>query len=346
MIIRRVTQAAGPLLAVHGGAGPLRADLVRPEHEEGRRAGLRQALAAGWRVLAAGGPALDAAQAAVVALEDHPLFNAGRGSVLTALARVEMDASIMCGRTLRAGALCGSRRLRNPVSAARLLLEEGRVFCEAAAVEAWLSARGLILKDPVWFITAERMAQLEAARERGRVLLDHAAETAGAEAQTAQAAGSGDDGGTVGAAARDAAGDLAAATSTGGMTNKHPGRIGDSPVIGAGTYADNRSLAVSGTGAGEAFIRGVFAHEAEARLRLAGQDLAAACAGALERVRELGGEGGCAAVDAAGAALAFNSEGMYRAWVDPAAGRWGLAIFQEEELEGGRLEELLELERR
>ena len=332
-MISRTVAGPGPLLVIHGGAGPLRADLTRPEHLEGRCAGLRAALAAGWRVLAGGGPALETAQAAVESLEEHALFNAGRGSVLSAQGWVEMDASLMCGRTRRAGALCGARRLRSPIRAARRLLEEGRVFCEAGAVEAWLASQGEELMDPAWFVTAERVAQLEAARAAGLSLLDHAGE--------AQAIVSGEDGGTVGAAARDAAGDLAAATSTGGMTNKPPGRIGDSPVIGAGTYADNRSLALSGTGAGEAFIRTVFAHEAEARLRLLGQGLAEACAGALERVREIGGEGGCVALSRDAGVLAFNSQGMYRAWVDPARGRWGLAIFAEDELEGGRLEELL-----
>ena len=348
------TRAAGPLLVVHGGAGPLRADLSRPDSLAGRKDGLRQALAAGWRVLAAGGPALDAVQAAVEALEDHPLFNAGRGSVLSALGVVEMDASLMCGRTLRAGALCGSRRLRNPIRAARRMLEAGRVFSDAQPVEAWLGAQGEVLKAPAWFLTRERVEQLEAARGTGRALLDHAGEVAAANPAAghskdddAGTVGAGaarpvdDDAGTVGAAARDAAGDLAAATSTGGMTNKLPGRIGDSPVIGAGTYADNRSAALSATGVGEAFIRTVFAHEVEARVRLAGQSLEVACAAALERVAAVGGEGGCVAVGLAGAVLAFNSQGMYRGWVDPASGRWGLAIFGEDELEGGTLADLL-----
>ncbi|MFA7331341.1 MAG: isoaspartyl peptidase/L-asparaginase [Candidatus Delongbacteria bacterium] len=332
MKLQAVTAAAGPLLVVHGGAGPLRADLSRPESLTGRQDGLRQALAAGWRVLAAGGSALDAVQAAVEALEDHPLYNAGRGSVLSSQGVVEMDAALMDGRDLRAGALCGARRLRNPIRAARRLLEEGRVFSEARAVEDWLAARGLVLQDPDWFRTEERAAQLAAAQAGGHVLLDHAGAAAPARD---------DDAGTVGAAARDAAGDLAAATSTGGMTNKPAGRIGDSPVIGAGTYADNRSLAVSATGVGEAFIRTVFAHELEARVRLGGQSLEEAVSAALERVAEVGGEGGCVSVGRDGAALAFNSQGMYRAWVDPAAGRWGLAIFGEDELQGGPLADLL-----
>lgn len=328
-MITRVAAAGGPLLALHGGAGPLRADLTRPEFHAGRREGLRLALAAGWRVLAAGGAALDAVQAAVMALEDHPLYNAGRGSVLNAEGVVEMDASIMDGATRRAGALCGARRLRHPVSAARRLLEEGRVLALATGVEDRLGAAGEELMDPSWFVTPERAAQLDAARAAGRTLLDHAGEMARDP--------SGDDAGTVGAVARDATGALAAATSTGGMTNKPAGRVGDSPVIGAGTWADSRGVAVSATGVGEAFLRTAFAHEVDARVRLAGQSLAEAVAAALEQVREVGGEGGCVALGAAGAVLAFNSQGMYRAWVDPAAGRWGLAIFGEMELDGGPL---------
>jgi isoaspartyl peptidase/L-asparaginase-like protein (Ntn-hydrolase superfamily) len=320
---------SGPLLLIHGGAGPIRADMTSEELVRGRMAGLRAALAAGWRILAAGGPALAAVQEAVMALEDDPLYNAGRGSVLNEAGEVELDASLMCGRTRRAGALCGARRLRHPVRAAWRLLEAGRVLGAGAAVEEWLAARGEELADPAWFVTRERQAQLADARGRGRVLLDHAGERKG-----------GDDAGTVGAVARDLVGDLAAATSTGGMTNKPRGRIGDSPVIGAGTYADNRSLALSATGAGEAFLRAVFAHEAEARLRLGGQDLAAACAAALADVAELGGEGGCVALSADRGVLAFNSQGMYRAWADPASGRWGLAIFEEDLLEGGELRQL------
>lgn len=318
------------LLVLHGGAGPIRAELVDPLALAERRAGLRQALAAGWRVLASGGPALDAVQEAVQALEEHPRYNAGRGSVLDALGCVEMDASLMCGRERRAGALCGARRLRNPIAGARRLLEEGRVFVQAQAVESWLEGQGLELKEPGWFITEERVRQLEAARRGGRAVLDHAGgDIAG-----------GDDGGTVGAAARDHLGHLAAGTSTGGMTNKAPGRIGDSPVIGAGTWADDGSVALSATGVGEAFIRSAFAHEVEARVRLAGQCLEDAVAASLERVVACQGEGGCVALDAQGGLLAWNTQGMYRGWVDAASGRWGLAIFDEEELEGGTLGDL------
>jgi len=321
------------LLVIHGGAGPIRAELLDPVALAERKEGLRLAVAAGWRVLRGGGPALDAAQEAVVALEEHPRYNAGRGSVLGALGQVEMDASLMCGSTRGAGALCGARRLRNPILAARHLLDAGRVFCQAPAVESWLGAQGLELMEPGWFITEERVAQLEAARGTGRALLDHAGE--------AILTRGGDDGGTVGAAARDARGHLAAGTSTGGMTNKSPGRIGDSPVIGAGTWADDASIALSATGVGEAFIRSAFAHEVEARVRLAGESLHQAVGAALERVVACQGEGGCVALGAAEGLLAWNTQGMYRAWADAASGRWGLAIFDEEELDGGRLEDLI-----
>lgn len=319
------------LLVVHGGAGPIRAELVDSIALAERRAGLRQALAAGWRVLKSGGAALDAVQEAVRALEEHPRYNAGRGSVLDALGVVEMDASLMCGRDRRAGALCGARRLRNPILGARRLLEDGRVFVQARAVESWLEEQGLELKEPGWFITEERVRQLEAARGTGRSLLDHAGEALD---------GGGDDGGTVGAAARDSHGHLAAGTSTGGMTNKAPGRIGDSPVIGAGTWADDTSVALSATGEGEAFIRSVFAHEVEARVRLAGEDLAQAVGAALARVVDCQGEGGCVALGQKEGVLAWNTQGMYRGWVDASTGRWGLAIFDEEELEGGTVDQL------
>jgi L-asparaginase / beta-aspartyl-peptidase len=326
-----VTQIRGPVLAIHGGAGALRRDIQGdPVLLEGRCAGLRRALAAGWRILSAGGPALDAVQAAVEELEDDPHFNAGRGASLDELGRVRLDASIMCGRERRAGALCAAERLRHPVAGARRLLEEGLVLAEGREVEERLCRAGLEGMPPGWFVTPARRAQLEAALAAGETRLDHSGESAAAGRT-----------GTVGAAARDAAGHLAAATSTGGMTAKRAGRIGDSPVIGAGTWADDRSLALSATGMGEAFLRTAFAKEVADRLLLAGQSLGEACAAALAEVSALGGEGGCAAVDRFGrVALPFSSAGMYRGWTDIAAGRWRLAIFEEAVLQEGPLEDL------
>jgi len=327
-----VSTSGTPALAVHGGAGALRRDIQGdPALLEGRCEGLRLGLAAGWRVLAAGGSSLDAAQAAVEALEDHPLFNAGRGSSLDELGRVRQDASIMRGSDRRAGALCGAARLRHAVAGARRLLEEGWVLVEGRAVEERLGRAGLELMPAEWFVTPARLRQLEAALAAGETRLDHSGESAAA-ART----------GTVGAAALDAAGHLAAATSTGGMTAKPAGRIGDSPVVGAGTWADDRSLALSATGVGEAFLRTAFAKEVADRMLFAGSTLDEACAAALLEVAAVGGEGGCAAVDRAGrVALPFNSAGMYRGWIDPAAGRWRVAIFEEAVLREGSLEELL-----
>lgn len=259
------------------------------------------ALAAGRAVLAAGGAALDAVVAAVAVLEDHPEFNAGRGSALTTAGRVEMDASVACGATGRAGAVAGVTGIRHPVAAARAVLENGRhVLLAAAGAEAFAQEAGLEFCDPDWFVTERRRLDGE------------------------QAAGSQ---GTVGAVALDAGGHLAAATSTGGRTGQLPGRVGDSPLLGAGTWADDRTCAVSGTGAGEAFIRAAFAHEVDARLRLVpGTDLAGAAAAALALVGRAGGRGGCIALDAAGRlAMPFTTAAMHRGYTRGLSGPFLLA---------------------
>ncbi|MDP4022565.1 isoaspartyl peptidase/L-asparaginase [Methylobacterium sp. NEAU 140] len=291
--------AAGFVLAVHGGAGtiPREAD---PARAAGYRAGLERALRAGHAILARGGGARDAVIAAVCILEDDPLFNAGRGSVLTAAGGIEMDAAVMDGRTGEAGAVAGVTGLRNPIVAARAVLEaSGHVLMIGPGAEAFARARGVETAGPDYFLTPARRDQLRAAQSAGTTALDHdgAAGTVG----------------TVGAVARDATGALAAATSTGGLTNKRPGRVGDSPLIGAGTYADT-SVAVSCTGTGEAFIRAVLAHDIAARLRYAAQSLDAAVAGAIrDGLDARGGRGGVIALDRhGGAALRFNTEGMYR----------------------------------
>lgn len=322
-----------PVIALHGGAGALRLDLTDATLVDGRCAGLKAGLAAGWRLLHAGGSALDAVQAAVEVLEDDPLYNAGRGASLDADGLAALDASIMCGAGRRAGGLCGARSLRHPIAGARRLLEEGLVLAEARDLEERLGELGLERMEPEWFVTKARLAQLELARRRGVALLDHSGESALALEK-----------GTVGAVARDGNGHLAAATSTGGMTNKKPGRVGDSPVIGAGTWADDRSLALSATGAGEAFLRTAFAKEVADRVLFGGASLWEACAAALAEIAALGGDGGCVAVDRHGrVALPFNSEGMYRAWIDRQTGRWRVAIFGEACLREGPVEELLDL---
>ena len=287
-------------IAIHGGAGTLpRADMSA-EAERRYRSGLREAIDAGFAVLQGGGTSMDAVTRAVVLLEDNPLFNAGKGAVFTLDGRNELDASIMDGSTLRAGAVSGVTRIRNPVTLARAVMEKSEhVMLAGTGAEEFAAAQGFSFVPQSYFHTPERWQQLERIR-RG---------DAGLSALTISHIG------TVGAVAVDAHGGLAAATSTGGMTGKRYQRIGDSPIIGAGTYADNRSCAVSATGHGEVFIRTVVAHDICARMRFGGRSIGAAVREVvLGELPPLGGEGGVIAIDARGEiAIEFNSEGMFRA---------------------------------
>jgi L-asparaginase / beta-aspartyl-peptidase len=287
-------------MAIHGGAGTLpRAEMGR-EAEIQYRAGLSEAIDAGFAVLRAGGSSIDAVTRAVVLLEDNPLFNAGRGSVFTIDGRNELDASIMDGDSLRAGAVCGLTRIKNPIELARAVMERSEhVMLAGAGAEEFASSCGIAFVPQSYFFTPERWRQLERIRsgESGRSALSisHV--------------------GTVGAVALDARGRLAAATSTGGMTGKRFHRIGDSPIIGAGTYADDRSCAVSATGHGEIFIRCAVAHDICSRVRFGGRSLSEAVREVvLEELPARGGEGGVVAIDALGKiAVEFNSEGMFHA---------------------------------
>ncbi len=285
-------------IAIHGGAGTLpRADMT-PAQEAAYRAGLAAALDAGFAVLDGGGSSLDAVTTAVRILEDDPLFNAGRGAVLTHEATVELDASIMDGRGLAAGAIAGVAHVKNPIGLARAVMEHSaHVMLIGAGAEEFAHARGLELVPNDYFKTDVRKAQLR------RVLVGDPRPANELSAL-----------GTVGAVARDRAGNLAAATSTGGMTGKRYGRVGDSPIIGAGTYADNRACAVSATGHGEFFIRTAVAHDIYARVAYGGATLQeAADAVVLGRLAPLGGEGGIIAVAADGQlVVSFNCEGMFR----------------------------------
>jgi L-asparaginase / beta-aspartyl-peptidase len=270
------------------------------ERESRYRAGLAAALDAGFAVLQAGGTSLDAVTRAVVVLEDNPLFNAGRGSVFTLDGHNELDASIMEGSTLRAGAVCGVTHIRNPIELARTVMEHSQyVMLSGAGAEEFALSRGLALVPRSYFHTPERWRQLERIRsgdaELSALTISHV--------------------GTVGAVARDGDGHLAAATSTGGMTGKRYDRIGDSPIIGAGTYADDRSCAVSATGHGEVFIRAAVAHDICSRIRFGGRTLGeAAREVVLEELPAMRGEGGIIGIDVAGEiAMEFNSEGMFRA---------------------------------
>jgi len=275
-------------IVVHGGAGGSISD---PDRAERMRAGAATAVEAGHAVLAAGGAALDAVEAAVVVLEDDAEFNAGRGAALTEYGRVELDASIMEGTTRAAGAVAAVRGVRNPVRAARAVLADGRhvLLVGPAAIE-FAATAGLAFESETWFVT-----------ERERLALGAEGDAAGAH-------------GTVGAVALDRSGGLAAATSTGGVSGQRLGRVGDSPLIGAGTWADE-NVAVSCTGHGEAIIRTALAHEVHALLIHTGLGLRDACAQAIESLARVGGEGGLIAVRADGEVAArFNSDTMTRGW--------------------------------
>ncbi len=287
-------------LAIHGGAGTLPRSELSTEMEREYRAALREALEAGRTILARGGTSLDAVTQAVVALEDCPLFNAGRGAVFTHDGHNELDASIMNGATLAAGAVCGLTRIANPIALARRVMEHSDyVMLSGAGAEEFAALQGFAFVPPEYFRTEARWQQLQRILEGDRTLspltISHT--------------------GTVGAVAVDTHGDLAAATSTGGMTGKRFNRIGDSPLIGAGTYADNRSCAVSATGHGEKFICAAVAHDIAARMRFGGRDLRTAVHEVVhQELTAINGEGGVIAVDHSGAiSMQFNSQGMFRA---------------------------------
>jgi L-asparaginase/beta-aspartyl-peptidase (threonine type) len=291
--------ASAPVLAVHGGAGHIVPEELGATRTAAARHGLSQSLTAGMMVLRDGGSALDAVIAAVLVLEDDEQFNAGRGAVLTATGCVEHDAAVADGATRRAAAVTCVSGIRNPVLAARAVMERTpHVLLSGAGALEFAGREGLALVPTGWFVTARRQEQLT------RVLRGNQAVSKAT-------------GGTVGAVALDVEGHLAAATSTGGSTGQLPGRIGDTPLVGAGTWADDRSCAVSATGDGEAFMLSVFAHEVDALVRLAGLSLGAACQRALHEVGDRAGTGGCIAVGPDGTvAMPFTSAGMFRGWMD------------------------------
>jgi beta-aspartyl-peptidase (threonine type) len=285
-------------IAIHGGAGAVPRSTLTPQREQRYRDGLAAALDLGYSILEKGGSSLDAVTAAVRTLEDNPLFNAGRGAALTRDGAAELDAAIMEGRQQRAGAVAAVRHVRNPIELARRVMEKSRhVLLVGAGAEELALEEGLALVPNAYFRTEERQAQLDSERS-GRTVSDLIPSSQG----------------TVGAVARDAAGDLAAATSTGGMTNKRQGRVGDSPIIGAGTYAKNGVCAVSATGHGEYFIRTVAAHHICAAVEYRGLPLREAVRELLhEKLRELGGGGGVIAIDGSGGIVTeFSTEGMFR----------------------------------
>jgi beta-aspartyl-peptidase (threonine type) len=289
---------------------------MTPDLELEYRNALQTALRAGWDILSKGGPAVDAVEAAVVSLEDFPLFNAGRGSVFTHHGKNELDAAIMDGSQLKAGAVAFVRNVKNPVRLARLVMDKtDHVLLAGDGADLFAEEIGAELVDNTYYYTDHRWKQLEEAIAADRVQLDHA-DAAGKPM------------GTVGAVACDSSGRLAAATSTGGMTNKKFGRVGDTAIIGSGTYA-NEICAVSCTGHGEFFMLGVTGHDLAARIKFKGLSLEDAARETLQELTSTGGEGGFIAVDTEGnVVLPFNSEGMYRGWVGT-DGEFNVGIYKE-----------------
>ncbi|MDO6406433.1 isoaspartyl peptidase/L-asparaginase family protein [Pantoea phytobeneficialis] len=300
------------VIAIHGGAGAITRAAMSAEKEQYYRQQLAAIVAAGQQILADGGSAMDAVTEAVRLLEECPLFNAGKGAVFTHQGTHELDASIMDGRTLEVGAVAGVNHIRNPVLAARTVLEVSpHVLFIGAGAEAFATQQGLEMVEADFFSTPERWEQLQRALGSDQAVLDH---DGAAQSHSDDPLDPDRKFGTVGAVALDLHGNLAAATSTGGMTNKQAGRVGDSPLVGAGCYANNDSVAVSCTGTGEVFIRTLAAYDVAAQMRYAGRTLQQASANVIhDKVQELDGSGGLIAVDRDGnVALPFNSEGMYR----------------------------------
>ncbi len=301
-------------LMVHGGSGRITRDTLDAAGDANARTALGRALDAGTAILAAGGTAVEAVEAAIRVLEDDPHFNAGRGAALSHEGRIELDAAIMDGRTRNAGAVAGVTRTRNPISLARTVMRASpHVMMAGSGADAFAAAHGLEQVAPDWFEIPQRRAQLQAMLADGGDAFDVDMKY-----------------GTVGAVARDTAGHVAAATSTGGVTGKRWGRIGDSPLIGAGTWADDRGCAVSCTGSGEFFVRAAAGHAIDARMRHLGEDAGTATDAVLAEIVAMGGTGGIivAAPDGS-SAWRFSTPGMYRAVADSAGSRQ-IAIYGDE----------------
>lgn len=300
------------VLVIHGGAGTILRTSMTPEKEAAYRAALQQALEAGYKALQSGKSSLDAVEAAIHIMEDSPLFNAGKGAVFTHDGRNELDASIMNGKTLEAGAVASVTTIRHPISAARAVMEKSEhVMMIGPGAEKFARDAGLEIVDPSYFRTPERWEGLQKAlkEDSAKSKLDHSYHKSG----KLGIENIDNKFGTVGAVALDKQGNLAAGTSTGGMTNKKYGRVGDSPIIGAGTYANNKTAAVSCTGWGEFYIRNVVAYDLSALMEYKGLSVKAAGKTVIDKVGTMGGDGGLIALDKKGnIAMPFNTEGMYR----------------------------------
>jgi L-asparaginase / beta-aspartyl-peptidase len=306
-------------LAIHGGAGTIDRSKITADLERAYRDGLERSLHAGYDILEKGGSSLDAVEAAVRVLEDDPHFNAGKGAVFTEVGTNELDAAIMDGKTLKAGAVASVKHIKNPISLARMVMEKSsHVMMDGPGAEAFAKQNGVELVDQKYFYTERRWQELQQEKEK----------KAGRAGEKMFIGSEQDRHGTVGAVALDQAGNLAAATSTGGTSNKKAGRIGDSPIIGAGTYANNATCAVSATGDGEYFIRAVVGHDVAALMEYRAMPLAQAAEEVLNKVARLGGTGGLIAIDRNGnITQPFNTSGMYRGSIDQ-AGKSNIAIYR------------------
>jgi beta-aspartyl-peptidase (threonine type) len=290
-------------IAIHGGAGVISRDTMKPEREKEYREKLQEALEAGYKILKNNGTSLDAVEAAIRIMEDSPLFNAGKGAVFTGEGTNELDTSIMDGKTRNAGAAAGLKHIKNPITLARMVMERSpHVLLAREGAEAFAKEQGMELVDQSYFYTETRWKDLQKAKEKEKAQESQADKKLG----------------TVGCVALDKSGNLAAGTSTGGMTNKKFGRVGDSPIIGAGTYANNDTCAVSATGHGEYFIRWAVAYDISALMEYKGLSLKdAADLVIMKKLKDVGGTGGVIAIDKNGnIAMPFNTAGMFRAYID------------------------------
>ena len=309
------TEIAEFAIVIHGGAGTILKKNMTPEKEAAYRAKLEEAIKTGYKVLAEGGTSLDAVTKTINVMEDSPIFNAGKGAVFTNAETNELDASIMDGKTLNAGASAGTTTVKNPIDLARAIMDNSpHVMLSGKGADTFAAEQGLEIVDPSYFYTESRFNSLQRAKERDEIELDHDDKKAAfydPEINNFKF-------GTVGCAALDKNGNLAAGTSTGGMTNKRWGRVGDAPIIGSGTYANNATCAVSSTGWGEYFIRAQVAHDISALMEYKGISLKEAARTVIhDKVAKLGGDGGIVAVDKNGnMVFEFNTAGMYRASMD------------------------------
>lgn len=329
-------QTAPITLVIHGGAGNIAKDNMTPEQEKAYHHVLKQSLQAGYAVLQNGGSSIDAVRKAIHVLEDSPLFNAGKGAVLTNDRRIELDASIIDGKTQQAGAVAGVTTIKNPIEAAYAVMTKSpHVLMAGAGAEKFAKEQGITLVNPSYFYTKERKEALERALQKEAIELDHSTKSKIKKSPKSSYESSltftdeGEKFGTVGCVALDQYGNLAAGTSTGGMNNKRYGRIGDAPIIGAGTYANNATCAISATGHGEYFIRSVVAYDISALIEYKGLSLEeAANKVVLEKLVEKGGSGGVISLDTQGnIAMPFNTAGMFRGFVT-SDGTMQTAIFK------------------